>query len=123
MVGQQDAADVTQQVFLQVFRKLGQFTGHARFQTWLYRLATNESLQYLRRSRRQATHGFEQEMRDKSPSHEVRSEDREVLELALQRLEPELRSVFLLREVEQLRSSPQGSAQAPRGGRGENSPD
>jgi RNA polymerase sigma-70 factor (ECF subfamily) len=32
----------------------------------------------------------------------VRSEDKEVLECALQRIEPELRSIFLLREIERL---------------------
>ena len=44
VVGRQDAADVTQQVFLQVFRKIDQFADHSRFETWLYRLAVNEAL-------------------------------------------------------------------------------
>ncbi|HID76176.1 MAG TPA: RNA polymerase sigma factor, partial [Planctomycetaceae bacterium] len=49
MVGQQDAADVTQEVFLQVFRTIAQYSGSARFETWLYRLAVNQSYQHLRR--------------------------------------------------------------------------
>ena len=48
MVRLQDAADVTQQVFLQVFRKIDQFAHHSKFETWLYRLAANEALQRLR---------------------------------------------------------------------------
>ncbi|MFC1759650.1 RNA polymerase sigma factor [Planctomycetota bacterium] len=38
MVGQQDAVDLTQQVFLQVFRKIHQFSGKSEFATWLYRV-------------------------------------------------------------------------------------
>ena len=52
MVGRQDAADVTQQVFMQVFRKIDQFQGQSKFKTWLYRLAVNESLQHLRKNKR-----------------------------------------------------------------------
>lgn len=39
MVGEQDAADVTQQAFLQAFRNIGRVNGSAKFQTWLYRVA------------------------------------------------------------------------------------
>lgn len=50
MVGRSDADDLLQQVFLQVFRMLSQFSGHSRFETWLYRVSVNESLQHLRHS-------------------------------------------------------------------------
>ena len=43
IVGRQDADDLTQQVFLQMFRKLDQFRGGSKLETWLYRLATNEA--------------------------------------------------------------------------------
>lgn len=39
MVGVQEADDVTQLVYLQVFRKIGQFSGRSQLSTWLYRLA------------------------------------------------------------------------------------
>jgi RNA polymerase sigma-70 factor (ECF subfamily) len=102
MVGEQDAADVTQQVFLQVFRKLEQFGGRASFETWLYRLATNECLQHLRRSRRRTAPRLREDAPDVSPGHVASVDTREALETALGRLEPELRSIFLLREVERL---------------------
>ena len=44
MVGLQDAGDVMQLVFLKVFDKIDQFEGHARFETWVYRVAVNEAL-------------------------------------------------------------------------------
>jgi RNA polymerase sigma-70 factor, ECF subfamily len=45
-----DAADVLQEAFLQVYRKLATFRGDSRFGTWLYRIATNAALM-LRRAR------------------------------------------------------------------------
>lgn len=85
-----------------MFRKLDQFTGRARFQTWLYRLAVNESLQHLRRVRRWQSQEIEHEPADRTHRSENRSENRELLEVALQQIDPELKSVFLLREVEEL---------------------
>jgi len=101
MVGLQDAADVTQQVFLQAYRSIGQFNGRSRFETWLYRLAVNESLQHLRRNRRWRHHELDWEPMDDT-SQEDAAERKELLEQALQRIDPELRSIFLLREVEEL---------------------
>lgn len=43
MVGQQGAGDLTQQTFVQAFMKMSQFSGDSKFETWRYRLATNES--------------------------------------------------------------------------------
>ena len=48
MVGLQEAADVTQQVFVCIFQKFESFRGSAKFETWLYRIAVNECLQHLR---------------------------------------------------------------------------
>lgn len=102
MVGFQDASDLTQQVFLQAFRKINQFSGRSQFSTWLYRLAVNESLQYLRRSNRSQFQDLEHDPMDSSPDQAENIEQKDILERALARLEPELRSTFLLREVENL---------------------
>ncbi len=102
MVGLQDAADVTQQVFLQTFRKIGQFSGQSQFGTWIYRVAVNEALQHLRRSQRSRERTLEQEPTDRSPDSHQNVDDKELLEQALRLLDPELRSAFLLREVEGL---------------------
>jgi len=102
MVGEAEAEDMTQQVFLQVLRSIGQFSGRSSIGTWIYRLATNESLQYLRQRRRQAVGRLEDEPADVSAGHAGRTEQKELLERALARLEPELRAAFVLREVEGL---------------------
>lgn len=101
MVGRQDAADVTQQVFLQAFRSMGRFRGRSLFTVWLYRLAVNESLQHLRRNRRSRHLSLDWEPMDVSHSGND-PEGKELLERALAQVDPELRSIFILREVEGL---------------------
>jgi RNA polymerase sigma-70 factor (ECF subfamily) len=102
MVGINDAADVLQQVFLQTFRTIDQFHYQSRFGTWLYRLTVNECLQFLRTSRRAKVISLDHEPMDEAPNHARKMEQREVIERAVARLEPELRAIFLLREVEEL---------------------
>jgi RNA polymerase sigma-70 factor, ECF subfamily len=46
-----EAEDLTQQVFLQLFRKLGTFRGDSSFSTWLHRISVNAVLMHLRRKR------------------------------------------------------------------------
>ncbi len=102
MVGLQEASDLTQQVYLKLFTKLHQFAGNSRFETWLYRLASNEALQYLRKnSRKKTTTLLDDPVNQQQPVTE-RDEQREILGVALERIEPELRSIFLLREVEEM---------------------
>jgi RNA polymerase sigma-70 factor (ECF subfamily) len=47
-----EAEDLVQDVFVQVYRSLPGFRGEAQVSTWLYRIATNRCLDYLRRHRR-----------------------------------------------------------------------
>ena len=44
-----DAMDMTQDVFLKAYQGLAQFNGKAKFRTWLYRIAVNCSIDYMRR--------------------------------------------------------------------------
>ena len=102
MVGLQEAPDLVQQVFLQTFRKISQFSGRSCFETWLYRLTVNECLQFLRQGKRRSCEELAYEPTDHSPPHARQVQHRELLDRALQRLDPELRCIFLLREVEGL---------------------
>jgi len=45
----EDAKDLTQEVFIKVFRKLSGFNGQSSFRTWLYRVATNHTINFINR--------------------------------------------------------------------------
>ncbi len=101
MVSGEHVDDLTQQVFLKVFSSIGQYRGRSKFSTWLYRLAANEALQFLRRQKCRHMERHAVEPTDCRPSEILRFDDRELLRTALAGLDPELRAVFLLRELEQ----------------------
>lgn len=47
-----DADDVLQNTFIKIFRNIGQFKGESKLFSWMYRIATNEALTYLKRNAR-----------------------------------------------------------------------
>lgn len=55
---QEDAEDVTQEVFIKVFESIGQFKGESAFTTWLYRIAVTSALEFLRKKSRKKRSGF-----------------------------------------------------------------
>ena len=56
---EEDAADMTQEVFLRAYRALGTFRGESKFPVWLYRLTTNVCIDFLRKQKRQQHAVFE----------------------------------------------------------------
>ena len=49
---QEDAEDLAQEVFIEVYQKWEQFRGDAQISTWLYRIAINKSLEFIRSKQR-----------------------------------------------------------------------
>lgn len=54
VVSHEDAEDILQEVFIRVFRHLGQFRKESSLGTWIYRIATNECLRFLNVRKEQA---------------------------------------------------------------------
>ncbi|GAA4469955.1 hypothetical protein GCM10023156_62730 [Novipirellula rosea] len=102
IVGRQDADDAMQLAFMQIFRKLDCFSGGSSLETWIYRVATNEALQFLRRRKRDNVNTLSLEPESKLSQSGLRLEDAEMLEAGLAKLEPELRAVLTLKEVQEL---------------------
>lgn len=46
----EDAMDLSQEVFIKLWRSIGHYRGDCRFSTWLYKIAVNASLDFLRRA-------------------------------------------------------------------------
>ncbi|MCS7466390.1 RNA polymerase sigma factor [Stieleria sp. ICT_E10.1] len=102
MVGRQDADDAMQLAFMRIFRKLDRFSGGSSLETWIYRVATNEALQFLRRRKRDNVDTIRHEPESQMSQSGLRLEDAEMLETGLAKLEPELRAVLTLKEVQEL---------------------
>jgi RNA polymerase sigma-70 factor (ECF subfamily) len=105
----QDAEDLTQEVFLKIYRKLNTFEGRSSFKTWIYRIAINTSRNEIRhRGRRpQEAASAIEDMSDYLPSP-VRTDDqwqsrarREHLALALTHLRPEEYEILRLKDIEE----------------------
>ena len=110
-----DAADLTQEAFLNAWKGLARFQGHASFSTWLYRLTSNACIDFLRKEKRRSalsltTEGEEEEGRELevadqrfSPERELeKKEARRAVREGLAALSPEHRQVLVLREMEGL---------------------
>jgi RNA polymerase sigma-70 factor, ECF subfamily len=101
MVGVQEADDVVQDVFLNIFAAIGKFRGQAQFSTWIYRVAINECLRH-KRPRPRLIEPLTWHPPSRAVPAERALEQAELLELALAELDERLRAIFLLREVQEL---------------------
>lgn len=111
----EDAEDAMQEAFLKSYQHLGEFQGDSRFYTWLVRITVNEALMRLRK-RRPGHFSIDEpvesdddlvprELEDWGPSPEQRfaqNELGEILQKAVDELDPDFRTVFVLRDVEEL---------------------
>jgi RNA polymerase sigma-70 factor (ECF subfamily) len=66
----EDAADLTQEVFIKAFANIRKYNFGSSFYTWLYRIAMNESFNFLRRARRKRMLKFEYFRRDEENSED-----------------------------------------------------
>lgn len=111
---ERETEDVMQQAYVSAYAHLRQFNGHARFSTWLTRIAINEALSRVRRRHRYEP--FEEASSNVEPfmpsapgldpeRHASSGELRTLLESAIDRLPDGAREVFVLRQVEGLSTS------------------
>lgn len=108
-----DAQDLTQEVFIRVFKSLKSFrAGEGLFSVWLARLTRNLLIDYYRRSRMdRATDSLDDQAArlEESSASMARTEAilagreaNELLQAALQKLSPDLRETVILRDIEEL---------------------
>jgi RNA polymerase sigma-70 factor, ECF subfamily len=111
----EDAEDVMQETFLNAIEKLATFDERSGFYTWIYRIAVNASLMKLRRKKIAPSNyldnpDFEKGMEDKimmdwsqNPAlHIDKREIKSVLDRAISELDERYRTVFVLRDIEDL---------------------
>lgn len=111
----EDAEDLTQEVFIQLYESLSSFRGEAQISTWLYRIAINKSLDHLRAMKRQKRWStlkkvFVADLPEDIPDHleenpQTILEEKQrirVLEEAMGRLPENQRIVFTLSKYEKM---------------------
>lgn len=109
----QDAEDIAQEVFIEVHQSIGQFKRQSSLSTWLYRVATNKSLEYIRSRNRKkrftlftSKDVYEQEDKFTEFVHPgIQAENKErarVLMNAIEQLNEKQRSAFVLHKIEML---------------------
>jgi RNA polymerase sigma-70 factor (ECF subfamily) len=120
MVGNpDDALDIVQEAFLKAYRSMSRFKGQSKVYTWLYRIAVNTALSFRRSAAVQLSrssvsldsnpHGEDSETKRELPDNTYngsagaeQSETKEHITRAITELEPELRTVVVLRDLEDL---------------------
>lgn len=118
MIGdEEESYDLTQEVFLKVFRKIGSYEHTYSFYTWLYRITVNACIDFMRRKKRavqsvslssgaseEGSEGQrEQDIADSSFVPEdtaLNQELNEVLNAAIGQLSEKLRAIIILKEIE-----------------------
>lgn len=102
-----DADDVLQNTLIKIYRGLDKYQGDSKLYTWLYRIATNESLSWLEKRRRKFAYDLEGE--GEWVSSQLRAEPyfdgdeaQQQLQLAIARLPDKQRAVFNLRYFEEV---------------------
>ena len=105
----EDARDVAQLVFLRVWEQLARYDEKFSFNTWLYRITTNLSIDFLRSTRsREKAHGatlhlvrMREEMTGSETTHALEaSELARLFEIVSSRLTGKQKAVFVLKEME-----------------------
>jgi RNA polymerase sigma-70 factor, ECF subfamily len=103
---QTEAEDLTQEVFIQLFRKIGSFRGDSAFSTWLHRLTVNQVLMHFRRrsvkNEKTSEDGEipEQTVSGTENPNKMPVIDRLALNKAIEQLPPGYKKVFWLHDVE-----------------------
>jgi RNA polymerase sigma-70 factor, ECF subfamily len=93
----EDAEDVLQESFLKAYSHLDSFHGDSKFYTWLVRIAVNEALMKLRKRKSDKTVSLDEPQKKYS-----RDELADILNKAVDSLKPSFRTVFVLRDIEEL---------------------
>jgi RNA polymerase sigma-70 factor (ECF subfamily) len=110
----EEVEDLTQEAFIKAFTSLNRFDNQYSFSTWLYKIATNNSIDHIRKKKLQtfsinkpieseeSDYSFELPDTDLEPDQElIASQRKKMLDEAMNSLPPKYRQVILMRHVDE----------------------
>jgi RNA polymerase sigma-70 factor (ECF subfamily) len=108
VIDHDDADDITQEVFIKIWKNLDKFRADAKLYTWVYRIATNECLSFLGKKKRRfflPIHDVEAELSNKVDMNATISGDEIQVKLqkALLKLPEKQRLVFNMKYFDELK--------------------
>jgi len=95
-----DREDLFQEVFLKISKALPKFRGEAKIETWIYRIAANTAINFVKKQQRYSWFKRTLEFLGKEEAQEEEREE-EVLFKPLAKLNPRQRMILVLAEVEE----------------------
>ncbi len=107
VVEHEDANDVVQNCFIKVFRGIQRFEGKSALYTWLYRIATNESITFLKKKKKRSADSLDKEAlrvaeRLKADVYFDGDDIQLALQKAIQQLPEKQRIVFQMRYFQEM---------------------
>lgn len=108
VIDHDDADDLTQEIFVKIWSKIDQFRGDSSLFTWIYRIATNECLNFIKKQKRRSFFSFsdhEAELEGKLEASDLISGEEIQLKLqkAIIRLPEKQRLVFNMKYYDELK--------------------
>lgn len=111
---EEDAKDLSQEIFIKVFENIRKFKGNSSFSTWLYRIATNLCIDELRRRKGKETYSIDEEIEtdegnmkreysDTNPNPEeiaMKKEEKHHIDNAINNLSEDHKAAIILRDLQ-----------------------
>lgn len=99
----EEADDLTQETFIKVYKNLNKFEGNSKMFTWIYRIAVNTGINYLRRKKVKNYLGLENvDLRADEEKKDLSEQTKAMLQKAIKKLPVKQQMVIILRSLQEM---------------------
>jgi len=99
----EEADDLTQETFIKVYKSLDKFKGNSQMFTWIYRIAVNTGINYIRKEKMKQFVGLENvNLKEEESQNELSSQSKALLNKGIKKLPAKQQIVIMLRSFQEL---------------------
>jgi len=99
----EEADDLTQETFIKVYKSLDKFKGNSQMFTWIYRIAVNTGINYIRKEKMKQFVGLENvNLKEEESQNELSSQSKALLNKGIKKLPAKQQMVIMLRSFQEL---------------------